>query len=146
MTEYEMASLANDMTGTASVLFLNWISVVTAFLVAGYLVSHRMNGWMIATLLLVYSYVYYGMVIPMFGQIANLQGLGRKMEAFANAGSGLEWHSIGTRGLPPQWVWSATDIVNVVAFAVVYLVSIAFFVQCRHMNRNAEVAALAPKV
>lgn len=144
MSEFEMAYLMNDMMGTASTEFLNWVSVVTAFLAAGYIVSHRLDRWMIGAVLFVYSYTYLGMVRPMLVQIANIQGLAGKMETFAKAGKGLDWHAV-SHGLLPQWLIDAEDITNVVTFALVYLVTVAFFFQQRRFNRKAEAGTWKPK-
>lgn len=144
MTEFEMASLLNDMLGVATNQFMNWISMVTAYLAIGYLISHRLSIWMIAAIFVVYSYTYFGMVRPMFLMIDNIQGLMRKMETQATAGSGLEWHSVATGALPAQWLLDVEGYVRIAVFALVYLATIAFFLQIRRTNRKAE--ADTPKV
>jgi hypothetical protein len=137
MSEFEMASLLNDMLGVAGNQFMNWISMVTAFVAIGYLISHRLSPWMIAAIVLVYSYIYIGMVRPMFLMIGNIQGLLRKMESLALAGSGLEWHAVKSAALPDQWFWDMQGYFNVATFALVYLATIVFFLQIRRMNSNA---------
>jgi hypothetical protein len=138
MTEFEMASLLNDEMGVAGNQFMNWISMVTAFVAIGYLISHRLSPWMITATVLVYSYIYIGMVRPMFLMIGDIQGLLRKMESLAATGSGFEWHSVKSGALPAQWLWDVEGYVNVAAFALVYLATIVFFLQIRRMNRKAE--------
>ncbi|MEQ1756518.1 MAG: hypothetical protein ABL973_20550 [Micropepsaceae bacterium] len=137
MTEFEMAYLMNDQLTTLATYTAGNFTTVTTFLVAGYLTAHKLSRAMIATVIGVYTIWLLGGVVTSIRLVRNVTGLAHQIALFAEQGKGLQWHvSSSAPVLDPR----ASVGVVVVVFAVVYLASLAFFFQCRRMNRKTETA------
>lgn len=144
MTEFEMAYLLTDMQAAISTGSSELLTLVTGFLVAGYSVGHRLSRWMLAVVVGIFAYWYSVSVFILSRQIITLTGLVQEIHRFAESGKGLQWHSAaGT--IPPQWlVQDVGPVMLNTVFIAVFTAAIAFFFQCRHMNRKAE-GAWKPK-
>lgn len=144
MTEYEMAYLANELNGSISTSAGNAFSTVSAFLVAGYLAAHKLNRFMVLTVITVYTIWLSGAVLGIVRAQINVAGLIQQMHLMAEQGKGLQWH-LASRVLP-EWFPSSQVGFVLVVFAAIYIASVVFFFQCRRMNRKAEMGVEAPKV
>jgi hypothetical protein len=145
MTEFEMAYLLTDMQAAISTGSSELITLVTGFLVAGYTVGHRLSRWMLAVVLGIFGYWYSMSVFILSRQILSLGGLVQEIHSFAESGKGLQWH-VAAGQIPPSWlVQDVTPVALNIVFITVFAAAIAFFLQCRRMNRKAEVGAWKPK-
>jgi hypothetical protein len=143
MTEYEMASLANEyreIIGTASSMAF---TTVSAFLVAGYLAAHKLNRFMIVTVVTIYTVWLGGAVATIVRTATNIDGLFQQMHLMAVQGKGLQWHWAANTMTP--WSFPVTLGATIFVFAVIYIASVVFFFQLRHQNRKAEMGVAAPK-
>lgn len=143
MTEFEMAYLMNESLTTLATYTAGTFTTVSAFLAAGYLAAHRLNGSMIATVIGVYTIWLLGGVMTTIRLVQNVSGLANQIALFAEQGKGLQWH-VSTS--PPLLDTQTSVAVVVVVMTIIYLASLAFFFQCRRMNRKAEMVVEAPKV
>jgi hypothetical protein len=144
MTEYEMASLANELNGSISTSAGNAFSTVTAFLVVGYLAAHKLNRFMVLTAITVYTVWLSGAVLGIVRAQINLAGLIQQMHLMAEQGKGLQWH-LASRVLP-EWYLSSQLGFILVVFTAIYIASVIFFFQSRRVNRKAEPSIETPKV
>lgn len=120
------------------------VTVTSVFIIAGYTIAHRLNALMITISLIMYSWSMLFIVSSFArGQINFLQ-LGRKMQAFAADGKGLEWHVMHTRPVPAfidDNIWTI-----IVTYGVcIYAGSVALFLLFRHMNQKRELEEVAAR-
>ena len=138
MTEFEMAYLQNDILlalGSAGSYFF---AILTAFLVASYLVAHRLTRPMAAVVVTIFIVASWGSIVTMYRITDSLAGLAREMKAFAEAGKGLTWHGI-TR--TPDWALENARHLGTTLFIVATIAAVYFFFHSRRVNRIAETGA-----
>jgi hypothetical protein len=138
MTEYEMASLANDYRDSMGTAAAMAFTTVSAFLVAGYLTAHKLNRFMTATVVTVYTLWLAGAVTNIVFIAINTDGLRRQMHLMAEQGQGLQWHLASSYS---QSYVAAAVGVTLVVFAIIYLASVVFFFQSARQSRKAEAQA-----
>jgi hypothetical protein len=142
MTEFEMAYLQNDMLiglGSGASYFF---AMLTAFVVASYLVAHRLTKEMAAIVVGIFIVASCGSIVTMYRVMDSLAGLGREMKAFAGAGKGLAWHGI-TR--TPEWGLESARYLGSALFIVATIAAVYFFFHSRRVNRKAEAGGWHPK-
>lgn len=139
MTEYEMASLANDYRNIIGTTAGMAFTTVSAFLVAGYLAAHKLNRFMTATVITVYTLWLGGAVTNMVLTGMNLDGLRQQMHLMAAQGQGLQWHLVANAY--SQWASAVAIGVTLFLFGVVYAASVVFFFQSARQNSKAEAQA-----
>ena len=139
MTEFEMAYLTNDMLlalgSTASFYF----ATLTAFLVASYLVAHRLTKTMTVIAVALFLLSSAGSIVVMNRIMTNLSGLAGEIRAFAQAGKGLAWHVSATT---PEWAINIPRQVGVVLYILATAAAVYFFFHCRRQNRKATLYRL----
>jgi small basic protein len=144
MSEFEMAYLLNDIqlaiTANSSMLF----TIVSAFLVASYVVAHRLSPLMIGILLGIYAYAFLGTALAIERQMASMFGLGYQIATQAAAGNQLHWHAFANPWAPPS-ERSVLPMATLLFSCTVFVGSIVFFFHCRRVNRKAEAGAWRPK-
>lgn len=139
MTEYEMASLANDYRDSIGTTSGMAFTTVSAFLVAGYLAAHKLTRFMTATVIAVYTLWLAGSVMNIVRIATNLDGLLRQMHLTAAQGQGLQWH-LAANDIP-QWSFAVAVGATLVLFGAVYVASVVFFFQSAPQSGKAEAAA-----
>lgn len=138
MTEYEMASLANDYRDSMGTAAAMAFTTVSAFLVAGYLAAHKLNRFMTATVVTVYTLWLGGSMMNIVSIATNTDGLRRQMHLMAEQGQGLQWHLASSYS---QWSFAVGVGVTLFLFAVIYVASVVFFFQSARQNRRAQAQA-----
>ena len=139
MTEYEMASLANDYRNSIGTTSGMAFTTVSAFLVAGYLAAHKLNRFMTATVITVYTVWLGGAVANIVRTATNLDGLVQQMHLMAAQGQGLQWHLASNAY--PEWSFAVAMGVTLFLFGAVYVASVVFFFQSARQSRKAEAVA-----
>lgn len=133
MTEYEMLSLVQGHVNLGGVILMNYFTMLTAYLVAGYLAAHRLTQSMsmFVTAAFVVSSAVFMYMLLRNGEA--LQAIFNEMHALAQAGKGLAWNPLASR--PPN-----VDVLCYAALAIMaagQIGGIYFFFQCRTHNRQA---------
>lgn len=133
MTEYEFLSLVQGHVNLGGVILMNYFSILTAYLVAGYLAAHRLTQSMalFVTAAFVTSCAIFMYMLMRNGEA--LQAIFNQMHALAQAGRGLAWNPLASR--PPN-----VDVLCYAALAVMaagVIGGVYFFFQCRVHNRQA---------
>lgn len=134
MTEYEMASLLQGFVNIIGALVMNYFSLVTAYLVAGYLVAHRLTLSMtvLVTTIFALSSVYF--ISNAFGACRNVGKLAGEMRAFAESGKGLAWHNAAA--FPPS-TFDALTYTTMAIMVAGFVAAVYFFFHCRRQNLKA---------
>lgn len=142
MTEFEMAYLQNDMLLALAAASQYFFAMVTAFVVAAYLVAHRLTRTMVIIIVSMFTIASAGSIVMIFRIMQSLGGLANEMRAFAQAGKGLAWHSV--MNMPP-WGFESARYVGTALFIAAAAASIYFFFHSRRVNRIAEAPRANPQ-
>ena len=143
MTEYEMASLANDMLSTSNTILTTCFTVISAFVVVSYLVAHRLSRTM--TVIVIALHIVWSLSLWAQASFAlrSYYKLLRKMRNTAEPNGIFDWIS---PELAPSWLTDARPEMIGISLLLAVLASVYFFFHCRRVNRKAETVVEAPKV
>lgn len=137
MTEFEMASLANDLVTTGTTMITTYFSVVSGFVVTGYIAAHRLSRPMVVVA--VGLFVAWSLSIG--GQISivmrNYYGMLAKIRDAAT-GDEFSWYA---PEVAPRWINDLRPDMIFASLIVVALAAIYFFFHCRRVNSKAELEA-----
>jgi hypothetical protein len=135
MTEYEMASLFTEMRlaldGQVQVFF----TMLVAFLVASYLVAHKLTRSMAAVVVGLFLVTALGGSAGIYRQAQAMGGLAREMKAAASSGKGLAWHPVAEI---QEWALQIGSVGGLFIFLVATAAAVYFFFHCRRVNRIAD--------
>jgi hypothetical protein len=137
MTEYELISLLQTQINTIGVEIMDYFTVLTAFLVAGYVAAHRLTLSMslFVTVMFVVSALFF--VASVMGDYEVTKVMMGELRRLADTGTSFRWvHRAQQSPL-------AVDIISDVALFMMLcgiLGGVYFFFQSRRHNRAAAVA------
>ena len=118
MTDYELLSIFIEFINTTWTIFATYVSVVFAFLVAGYLVSKKLSSSIVSTVVTLYTLVAFWSI---FALNRNVVAIGAAVaeinRAILEDGSSLGW-------LPA--IASADFLTPVIPFLVTSLAIVAY--------------------
>ena len=138
MTDYELASLLAELQGTMMATLGLLFTIISAFLVAGYVAAHRLN--ILMTLVVLGVYTFSGLLVSfeLNREAAALVGVVGQIQEHASAGKGLGWH--------PAAGWTINQVISVwmtpiqmVVGFVMYGATIGFFFSCRRHNQGKTI-------
>jgi hypothetical protein len=124
-------------------------TMVSAFLVASYVGAHRLSPLMIALLIGMYAYAYFGIAFTLTRQMTTAFGLVGQISARAAAGSDFQWHAAAEAwgaSTTTATIRSFAPLINLLISLVIFAGTLVFFFHCRRVNRKAEPSVEAPKV
>jgi hypothetical protein len=142
MTAYELASLHAQISDNVNAQLTNFLTLLSLYLGAGYLIAHRLTLWSAIALTGIFVVVESGFSTVMYRTLASLIGLSREIRKLAEQGQDLQWHqAVGM----PDWVlnWLPTNsliLLWVIVVAAVYF----FFASRRHNMENQSPASASP--
>lgn len=142
MTEYEMASLANDLLGTASGMATTYFTVVSGFIAASFVAAHRLSRSMVVIVVALFA-IWAMSTIGQAGTVMrSYYGLLAQIRDQSSPSGTFGWYAIEVM---PRWFNELRPTSFVVIMYLVGLAAIYFFFHCRRVNRKAELAVEAPK-
>ena len=95
MTDYEMFYVFQENLNLIFTILMNYISIVFAFLVVGYLVSARLNTSMISIIIGLFTLVSFVMTFALNRTAQTILDIGEEIRnAVHNGTSSLGWHNI----------------------------------------------------
>jgi len=134
MTDYEILSLFSEFAGNTQDTFINYVGVLTAFIVAGYLVADKLTKMMLVILVALFSIVAIQQGTALLLHWGDQAGLLAEIQAREE----LSWH--GAHRAPP---W-ASGIFYATYFLAVfggYIGALIFFFD----RRRGETASRADR-
>ena len=138
MTEFEMATLFNDMQLAIVAQLSLYASIISGFLIMSFLAAHRLSRAMVAIAISLFSWLWYVLLMLSYREMASFSSLMSEMRKFKDAGRGLQWHAAAytptflLNMIPASWI----------AFQIIFFVAaVGFFFHCRHKNSVTEVKA-----
>jgi pheromone shutdown protein TraB len=136
MTEYEMISTFQATTALALAILASFMTLISAYLAAGYLASHRISLSMAMFVSVLFVVFAAGLISGMTNaRNFNVALLG-EMRSYADAGKGLTW-TPGYKS-PRTLVGPIMDYTIIIILVLSVVGSVYFFFQCRRMNRHVE--------
>jgi hypothetical protein len=135
MSDYEIAALFAQYASVLEDTFINFISVLFGFLIAGYLVASKLTTRMILLLMMIYTAFALNQIFTMMSiadDLRNLEGLIR--ERVANGAIELHFHSGGKNPLRGALL----DVSAFISLIGGYLGSIWFFLNMRNKQSDSE--------
>ena len=142
MTEFEMASLANELLTTATTLTTTYFSIASAFIVGAYVAAHRLSRTMVAIVVGLFLVWSFSLISQASFVTRNYYNLLDQIRASAKSGATFAWYT--PQALPDAYLDLRPTLIfvamNIVAVAAIY-----FFFHCRRVNRKAEAGAWKPR-
>ncbi len=129
MTDYETVSLFYQVIAVANASLANYLTVVSAMLVASYLVADKLDRFSSGLVLAIFSIFSIGMINEVRSAYRDFARLGVLIsELAAEPGSSLGWHPVaGSDGAG----FRAIPVVITVVCSLAYLGSLWFFFHTR---------------
>lgn len=138
MTEFELVSAMQGYANYGTGLLMDFFSILTAYLAAGYLAAHRLTRAMASFVTAIFLVLSILFVLAFYRTFVLQIDLGGEMVNFAKVGKGLAWHPVSlasTAGVTHfGYVFMAT-LLTIVISAIVG--GVYFFYDCRKRNMQA---------
>ena len=134
MSDYELVSLFAEYNGQLQTTLMNYVAVLFAFLIAGYLAADNLELRMVSIIVGLFTLVALPQVINAMGFGHDVAALASQIAVRAAEGSSdVGWHGtttwLGSTGVP---VFRATTIIVIVPS---YIGALIFFFHQRHVGR-----------
>ena len=140
MTEYEMAYLNNEFLITGIMLATAQFSVMSAFLVAGYLAAHRLNLIMAGFVNLAFLWSSFTLSMTLYRLIIDFIGLRHEIFVAAKNGKAIAWHSAAQFDTA---AFASAPVAPIIWF-MLSLGAVYFFFHSRRVNLKAETTLTVP--
>ena len=137
MSEYEMATFVTMQVNMLDGVLMNFFTILTAYLVAGFAASHRLSlpVALFVTILFVVVCAYLTSRFALVGaQITNLVALEHEQLL---AGKGFAW-SVGAKGSPEGGLVMLYGVVSVMAVAALGSIYMFFLMRRNHQTLPAK--------
>jgi hypothetical protein len=131
MTAYELAALYVQTSDNVAAQFTNWITILSLYLGAGYLVAHRLTFASALVFTGIFVIVAVGSANVMVRAIVSLMGVGHEIRVLAEQGKGLTWHQAA---VVPAYFETAFPVGSAVLLGVVLIGAVYFFFSSRREN------------
>jgi hypothetical protein len=134
MTDYEILSALNASISTLWTIFATYVSIVFAFLVAGYLTASELASRIVWVVVTVYTLVALWAIFGLNRTAASLIATSFEIKrAVLESGSSLGWHPIVKT--PDLFLRGVPILVTAIAVAA-YVGSMVFFFYERKARRS----------
>ena len=125
MTDYELVSLLTESIMLLWQIFATYVSIVFAFLVATYLVSHKLAAKMVSTVIALYTLVVAWSLFGISRTSATVIALANEIKLSVLQGNAsLAWHPVVST---PDLALTFIQFLNNGVAVFAYVASIIFF-------------------
>ena len=138
MTEFEMATLFNDMQLAIVAQLSLYASIMSGFLIMSFLAAHRLSRTMVAVAISLFAWLWYVLLMLSYREMAAFTGLMVEMRKFKDAGQGLRWHAAA---YTPVFLLDLIPASWIVFQFIFFAAAVGFFFHCRRENTVTEVKA-----
>lgn len=137
MTEFEMASLAQEMVMNRTAQLSLIVTIMSAFLLVGYTAAHRLTYTLNALIVALYSLVLFPRIVTIIFSSGPVIGLSKAIaERFAK-GTEFQWHP-GIAPASDSFLMNYYVELNAVTWISIFAATITFYFLARHMNLKRE--------
>ena len=127
MSDYELLSLFYQIVDTSTSSFANFMTIVFAMLVAGYLVAHQLDRIATTLVILIFTVACAGISNEMRGLAANMALVAHEIAAQSQQpGSSLGWHP-AANGQSFDFI----QYILVILASLIYMGTLWFFLRSR---------------
>lgn len=134
MTDYEIVSVLNEFVSATWSIFATYVSIVFAFLVAGYLVSDRLVPRIVSIVIALYTLVAFWAVWGLNRTAANLvASITEIKRRILEDGSSLGWLPAASI---PDLMLDAIPLLITILAVVAFAGSVVFFFHQRKSGRR----------
>lgn len=136
VSEFEMVMTLREIAGFASSHTMNFVSILSAYLLVGWFLAHQLTRAMAGVLTAMFA-VYSLFSVFQFQRVsASLNGISDEIRAYAGSGQGLEWHASATTS---QLALGAMPLAMIAIMVSSVALAIFFFYHSRR-TRKVEAA------
>ena len=134
MTDAELLNAFTDFVNTAWMIFTAYVSIVFAYLVAGYLISNKLGSKMVLLVSSIYTLVAVWAIFAINTNLQSISAAASEIRRVVREGeSSLGWLPVVN---VPQFLDSAIPIVVTLITIGAYAGSIVFFFYQRKYNSD----------
>lgn len=125
MTDYELLNTFIEFINTTWLIFTTYVTIVFAFLVAGFLVSRKLSPAMVSLVITLYTLVATWSIFALNRNVAAIAAAQSEMKRLVEeSGSSLSWVPVTST---PEFITSLVPILVTGIAVVAYIGSIVFF-------------------
>ncbi|MDA1371637.1 MAG: hypothetical protein O2971_12875 [Proteobacteria bacterium] len=135
MTDFELLTIFIEFINTTWTIFATYVSIVFAFLIAGYLVAKNLSAIIVSLVVTLYSLVAFWSVWALNRNVVAISATSREMkEGILSGQSSLGWFPMASA---PEYLFVALPALVTLIAVVAYAGSIFFFFyQRKHDSQN----------
>ena len=138
MTEFEMATVFNDMQLALVAQLSLYASIMSGFLIMSFLAAHRLSRAMVVIAISLFAWLWYVLLMLSYREMAAFTGLMGEMRKFNDAGKGLKWHAAA---YTPEFLLNIIPASWIAFQLIFFAAAVGFFFHCRRENAVTEVKA-----
>ena len=127
MTDYELMSLFGEYVSHQQAVYMNFVTIVFAYIVAGYFVANKLTGRMAAIITILFTVVAFQLGTAAFFLIKDQFGLVPEM----STRDALQFHGAVQGGEP---VTNMYVFLYIVAPIIAYIGALIFFFHQRRLD------------
>ena len=131
MTDYEVLSLFNEMSANTQGAYMNFVAILSAFLIAGYLAAHRLSKTMTIIVIALFTVAALQEGCVSFLLWGDQLGLMVDMRAHA----ALSWHGASRVGPLLGIFFYSTFAATIIGG---YIGALVFFFHQRHVGLKSD--------
>ena len=131
MTDYELMSLFGEYVGQQQVVYMNFVTIIFAYIIASYLVADKLSGPMAAIITILFTVVAFQMGTTSFFLLQDQFGLVPEMATR----SALQFHGAVQGG---QTLINMYTILNIITQIIAYVGALIFFFHQRRIGLQAQ--------
>jgi general stress protein CsbA len=136
MSDYELVSVLIEYINTTWAIFATYVSVVFAFLVAGYFAAKKLASTMVSLVITLYTLVVIWSVFALNRNVASIGAATDEIKRVVREGeSSLSWVPLTST---PDFLSSAMPIMVTGLAVVAYVGSLLFFFHQRKDNLSIK--------
>lgn len=129
MSDFEIALLFSETVDSVSTQFVNIVSIVSGFLLAGFFGAQLLTRLMLGIVIGIYSTFIFFIGFSVVQDMRSLMALALEIQGRVDAGSeALAWHAVKNS---PQFMIAVGPPAVVIILALSYAASLAFFYERR---------------
>ena len=136
MSDYELLYLCMEASNNLQSTLMNFVAVLFAFLIAGYLVADKLDSKMVFILVTLFTLLAYQQVMNTFGFSTDFVGLVNQIqERVLKDPSGLGWTGAASSFATSAFGARTVSFGGIIILIASYIGALTFFFHQRHVGR-----------
>ena len=132
MSDYEMVSIFHENLSLIFTVLMSYVSIVSAYLVVGYLVSAKLQPVMVSIITSLFTLFSITLTFIMNRLASTFVGIGQEMRrAASDSTSSLGWHNVTSE---PEFLSAGAMFAFTALLILTYLGALVFFFHQRRVG------------